>query len=305
MDEAIGLIAQQASFAGFSLATLIGLAVVIGLVVLLVLVAILRWRPNLLRVDASTQGLRNSEMAAQINQLKGQHELLSTMLVDAEGRFREEQRKRQESEAKLSSLQQEIAFLRKQLEDEKLIKPQNKSESEQVDVLGVWPTAPGLDPKGNARALALAGVKYNALVGEKANTEDILYELARGSYNTIEVGGKGNADAIQLADGQATGEFWTGICNIYHIHLFLALADNSTGTRQTSIADAVFNVPSIRAVIAVQGEVPDEVARRFARMFYAKLGRHSTLAEANLEAGLAVMEHKNLFVLREKAASGD
>lgn len=294
-------ISQQTGFAGFSLSTLGGLVVVIGLTVLVVLVAILRWLPNILRVDASSQGLRNTEMVAQINQLKGQHELFSSMLVDAEGRYREEQRKRQDSEAKISSLQQEIAFLRKQLEEKQLITPQSKSESQQVDVLGVWPSAPGLDPKGNARALSLAGVKYNALSGEKATMEDILYELPRGTYNTIEVGGRGNADAIELADGMATSEFWAQVCNIYHIRLFLALADNSTGTRQLSIADAVYEVPSIHAVISVQGEVPDEVARRFARMLYAKLGRGSTLAAAQLEAGLAVMEHKNLFVLREKS----
>lgn len=302
MDAAIGAIAQQPTvFAGYTLLTLAGMAAMVGALVLVVLLAILRWRPGIFRVDPSSQGLRNTEMAAQINQLKGQHELLSIMLVDAEGRFRAEQGKRQESEAKISSLQQEIAFLRKQLEDKQLITPQNKSESQPVDVLGVWPSAPGLDPKGNARALSLAGVKYNALIGEKASMEDVLYELPRGNYNTIEVGGRGNADAIELADGMATGEFWAQVCNIYHIRLFLALSNNSTGTRQLSIADAVYEVPSIHAVISVQGEVPDEVARRFARMLYAKLGRGATLAAAQLEAGLAVMEHKSLFVLREKA----
>lgn len=193
----------------------------------------------------------------------------------------------------------ENAELRRELEEKKVIAP--TPHPQQLNVLGVWSQVAGIDPKGNAQSLELAGVKYNGLFGDKASMEYILYELRRDSYSAIEVGGPGNADAIQLADGMATADWWSEVADIHKISMFLFLSDNSTGTNQISIADAVFQVPTVRAVISVQGPVPDTVARKFSKLLYANLGAGATLAGAMREARLAVTpEYKKLFVLREK-----
>lgn len=244
------------------------------------------------------------------------YEKIAQLEVEKRAVVKEKEESDKKFNARIESLEKQIAELKRQvqesvqlrreLEEKKVIEP--TPHPQQLNVLGVWSQLPGLDAegnakamKGNAQALELAGVKYNALTDGKASMEYILYELRRDAYTAIEVGGAGNADAIQLADGLATADWWSEVADIHKIPMFLFLADNSTGTNQISIADAVFQVPTVRAVISVQGVVPDTVARRFARMFYAQLGVGVTLAAAMREARLAVTpEYKKLFVLREK-----
>lgn len=307
---------QQTFFGGQTFSEFVVTVSVIAVIVLLVVWLVLRFKSNWLTVDVG-QAEADPKLEADLRSLQSQQNRLWEKWTEAEVKAREaedkaqkaearvleETRKREIAEAKLAVLEEQIRQLRDELERKNVIdKPPMPKPP--LNVLAVWSSGPGLDPGGNAKALSQAGVQYNALSGDKASMEQIVYELDRGRYNTIEVGGLGNADGIQLLDGMATGEFWAGICTMYGIKLFLALADNSTGTNQRSIADQVFDVSSIDAVVAVQGAVPDEVARRWARMFYARSNRGSSLKEATLAAGFTVMEHKQLFVLREKKSGG-
>lgn len=296
--------------AGVDFGTLIIGGAVIAVVVLVVVFIALRFWPERIREDARTQAAKSTQLEAEITKLYGAQEVLLKQLRYSDERREEEAQKRQEVElkrveaerkadAKVAQLEEQIRVLRQQLEDKKVIAriPQQRK----LTVLGIWPGGEGLDPKANAQALAEAGVDYTELSGPRASMEYIFYQIPRKPYTAIEVGGRGDADGIMLADGKATTSWWAELANEYNIEYFMLLADDTGGTNKRSLADAIFSSSNVRAVLSVEGEVPDEVARKFARAFYARVAEGKSLAVAVRQARMPVgPEYGKLFTLREK-----
>lgn len=216
----------------------------------------------------------------------------------------EEVDKLRKARDELKAQAQEHAKLRRELEEKNVI--ETEVIKRKLCVLGVWTEAAGLDPNANAKALAAAGVDYTELIGERASMEWIAYELPRKEYTTIEFGVKGNAEGLQLFDGVATTSWLADLATEYRLETFLLFSDNSGGQGGISLADAVLRSPTVTTVISVDKPIPDSIARRFARMLYARLGEGATMGAAVRQARIAVgAEFSKVFTLREKAPSGD
>jgi cell division septum initiation protein DivIVA len=258
--------------------------------------AVLAWRAAgwyARRRNGQSNGNGNGDMlSALMAQIAALDDRIERLLAEVE------ELKRQRTELKQQA--QEYAQLRRELEEKNVIDAA-PSQPSQLCVLAVWTSGPGLDPQANANVLAQSGVEYTDLSGERATTEGILYELPRRKYNTIEVGLRGNADGLELADGVTSTAWWAELASLFDIQLFLLLADNSGGQSQVSIADAILRAKSVKAVISVVGPIEDAVARRFARLLYTRLGEGMSLQAAVRQARLAAgSQHGRLFRLQEK-----
>lgn len=205
-------------------------------------------------------------------------------------------------ERELATEKKESQELKRQLQDKKLIPP----TPEKLSIVAIWPDGDKLDPEANKKALEQSGLTHRALLGTQASMAEVMWTLPRVKPppNAITVGGKGNTEGILLKDGLATNQWFARLAARFGIQYFLFLSDYSEGSRGVSIADAVFGVPNVRAVVSVNGEILDETAREFERIFYERVQSGSPLSEAFSDAQMAVWAFRDLFVLREKEASG-
>lgn len=290
--------------AEMSSSLLIGLGVVIGIGVIALIWGVVTFRPNLTSRLVGQPITSIAQATIEIDKLRLANQMLQDQFVTSEIQRRETENKLRTAEMHIAKLSDQVRNLLQQLEANNVIPPLR--EELQICVLGVWTKAPGLDPQANAETLAIAGVEYTELSGMRASMEGILYALPLRNYTAIEVGARGEARGIELQDGLATVQWWADLAKLFKVDTFLFLADHSGTQTQTSIAERVFQSANVRNVISVDGEVDDVVARRYARMLYARWAEGQSLSQAHQMAKLAVGPHfGRLFRLRTKEESGD
>lgn len=275
--------------ASVNASAILGLGFVIAIVVLAVVLGILRFRPDFVRVDVATQALRVKEMAAEIDQLRGQIRLLLDQLVTSEAKSRAAELKAREAEIKIAELKEQVRVLREQLEAKKLIAPIPQDKLP-MHVLGIWPTVPGqvaLDQQAEADALYNAGFAYTALRGARANRVGVILEIDRVRPTIIQCGGHGNREGIMLSDGIAEPGWWGEVVRGKAIQLMVLLSCDSSQQDELNVSDALIRV-GVRAVISCDDKIADRDAVRFVELLYAKLSEGVPLAEGVQRAKLAV-----------------
>lgn len=146
-------------------------------------------------------------------------------------------------------------------------------------VLGVWPTAPKLDQASEKDAIFSAGFEYEVLAGTDASRMGIVLELERSQYNIMEIGARGGAGGILLADGMAPPGWWLQLARQHNIEIFVVLANQSSAPGVINVADALYTA-GVKAVISVDSSIEDADAIKFARILYQRLSQNVSLANA-------------------------
>lgn len=168
-------------------------------------------------------------------------------------------------------------------------------------VLGVWPEPLDLDLDGERRAIANAGIEYEALEGDVATRIGIIEQLSQREYHILEIGAKGGEEGVKLHDGIAAPEWWTRLAKQHNLNIFVVLSNESSKPGVVNVADALFSAGA-KAVVSVDSEISDLDAVKFATMFYRRLARGVPLAKAVEYAKLVVTDSSSDAIkLRERA----
>lgn len=167
-------------------------------------------------------------------------------------------------------------------------------------VLGIWPESLPLDTEGEKLAISGIGMEYEALEGQMASREGIVEKLGQQDYAILEIGAKGGANGIKLADGMAPPSWWGQLARQHHIEIFVILANESSKPGVLNVADAIFNAGA-KYVISVDSVITDSDAVKFARMFYRRLNRGIPIDKAVNYARLVITDSPlDTIKLRER-----
>lgn len=167
-------------------------------------------------------------------------------------------------------------------------------------VLGIWPDSLPLDTEGEKTAIAGVGLEYEALEGLEASREGIVEKLGQQEYSILEIGAKGAANGIKLADGIAPPSWWGQLARQHKIDIFVILANESSKPGVLNVADAIFNAGA-KSVISVDSVITDADAVKFARMFYRRLSRGIPIDKAVNYARLVITDSPSETIkLRER-----
>lgn len=181
-----------------------------------------------------------------------------------------------------------VADLKRQLESKQVI--EQPQASEEFNVLGIWPDAPGqpaLDQQGEADALYNAGFSYVALRGTRANRAGVILEIDRIRPTVIQVGGHGNSEGTLLSDGLAEPGWWGLAVAGKGVKLMLLLSCDSSQQDELNISDALIRA-GVKAVVSCDSQIGDMDAVRFAQLLYAKMSEGMPLKAAAARAKLSV-----------------
>lgn len=156
------------------------------------------------------------------------------------------------------------------------------SETTPHKVLAIWPQS-NLDVIGERDAIYNAGFEYMALVGEKVRRSSILRELRTGKITILEIGAHGDNNGIIVDDISLSAGWWSSAVKGKNLQVAMLLACHS----DFSIADAIKNA-GVPHVIAINGEIDDDVAVEFAQQFYQLYAGGMSVADAVRESRLAI-----------------
>ena len=149
-------------------------------------------------------------------------------------------------------------------------------------ILGIWPQS-DLNVNGERDAVHNAGFDYVPLVGEKVRRSAILRELRSGEITILEIGAHGDENGIVINGANYSPGWWANAVRGKGIKVTVLLACRSDSSIATSIKNA--GVPH---VIAVSGDIDDDVAVEFAEQFYQLYAGGMPVERAVSEAKLAL-----------------
>lgn len=245
-------------------------SVVVGAVVFFfvsfLLISILRWRPNLLRIDPSVQSSKMKEVTAELTTVKGQVSYLLGQLVVAEKKIRESEEENSRLRIKILSLETTVESLTKRVEEEEI----HKFEDENSPLLVVV----GSDEDLELDLASLRAVQTDTGMGFRritdATLEKVVQRMNRARINgrpydkmhmSVHSGPEGSGVYLgkELVTGVELSEIMKGI-------KILLIA----GCEGGSIGDVLGVVPF---VVTISEEVSHGDAALFSRAFWTQIGK--------------------------------
>lgn len=193
----------------------------------------------------------------------------------------------QSAQLKIASLQMELnAFIL-----EKNGQPVPQKKNKKLNVLAVWSNSGGvyLDFTLEQRYIRDSNINLVALKGADATKPALVRELAKQSYDIIQLSAHGKDGAIVLNDGEVSpgwlGRAISGIAETLTCVVLLACQTSDPSVWNAS--DSLIDV-GVPCVIGVSGDIDHNEATAFAGMLYELISRGHSVEHAFEQARLIV-----------------